>query len=571
MPEAALLQPTESKPQARDLRLLIATEPRSRVFLRNLRDLLRRSEPAASSTSTSGTFWPDVFVERSLPWRGFQSSAAYHILAVALIWAGSRFITLQPRVRPQSPLAHADVVRYSPSEHLPPLDTRRPTADRAAKAEPEYSAQPIISLPPEANNRSQTIVAPPNIRLQRDVALPNIVSTLEKLPGHAPMPIGPVPVVRAAEISRLAPHMDRSIIAPPDVSASLQNTMKSAPQQFAQTSVIAPPPIVDPSQTRRLGDLNVAPSSVIAPAPQLELSAQRAVGGRGPATLGRASSVIAPPPSLASTGRSRSAGELLALSLHPAVSAPPNPPAGNRRGTFAATPEGHRGASGTPGADVAKGNAEGKGSGPAKAANSNLPPGLYVGEASNAASTVAGNPAAKSSNAYAVNPNLIANARPLRVPARALQSEAESNLSPEERAVFGDRKFYSLSLNMPNLNSAGGSWIIRFAALHPDPTGGIQSTELSAPSATRKVDPAYPLELMRENVSGTVILYGVIRADGTVAGLKVLRSADERLDQFASAAIAKWQFQPATKNGSPVDVEATFWIPFKPGKTKSEF
>jgi len=45
-----------------------------------------------------------------------------------------------------------------------------------------------------------------------------------------------------------------------------------------------------------------------------------------------------------------------------------------------------------------------------------------------------------------------------------------------------------------------------------------------------------------------------------------LRRVDERLDQFASEAIAKWQFQPATKNGAAVDVEATFWIPFRPAK-----
>jgi len=51
----------------------------------------------------------------------------------------------------------------------------------------------------------------------------------------------------------------------------------------------------------------------------------------------------------------------------------------------------------------------------------------------------------------------------------------------------------------------------------------------------------------------------------------VLRSVDERLDRFASDAIAKWQFQPASKNGTPVDVEATFWIPFRPAKTRSDF
>ena len=82
--------------------------------------------------------------------------------------------------------------------------------------------------------------------------------------------------------------------------------------------------------------------------------------------------------------------------------------------------------------------------------------------------------------------------------------------------------------------------------------------------ATRKVDPKYPLQLMRKNVAGTVILYAIIHADGTVGSVRVLRGVDDRIDQFASQAVAQWQFQPATKNGTPVDVEATFQIPFRP-------
>ena len=89
--------------------------------------------------------------------------------------------------------------------------------------------------------------------------------------------------------------------------------------------------------------------------------------------------------------------------------------------------------------------------------------------------------------------------------------------------------------------------------------------------ATRKVDPKYPLQLMRENVSGTVILYAIIHADGTVGSVRVLRGVDDRIDQFASQAVAQWQFQPATKNGSPVDVEATFQIPFRPARVGTNF
>jgi TonB family protein len=169
-----------------------------------------------------------------------------------------------------------------------------------------------------------------------------------------------------------------------------------------------------------------------------------------------------------------------------------------------------------------------------------------------------------------------------------MKPDSAAKLSDTERAVFGNRKFYSVTLNMPNLNSAGGSWVIRFAELNHnsnnhgsnnrDQAGhdtnsaadlvqaDLAQADLSQPTATRKVDPAYPLQVMRENVSGTVILYAIIRADGSVGNVRVLRGVDDRLDQFASQAVAQWQFQPATKNGTPVDVEATFQIPFRPSR-----
>ncbi len=565
-----VLEATE--PPVADLRLLVEPEPWFRVFVQNLRAFFQRpklfnQQSTIGNQQSSPTFWPDVFVDHGLPWRGFGQSGAYHVLALAMIWAGSHLFSLQPRIASQSAFTHADVVYYTPSEYLPPLDTRRSRSVRARKADPQYSAQPIISVPREADNRSQTIVTPPDIQLQHDVALPNIVAWSEP----QQIPIGPVPVVPASEVSRLTPQMERSVIAPPpDLQPASQKTFHAP-----EPAVVAPPPAVEAGSTRRLGDLNIARSSVIAPAPQLSLEEQRAVPGRTSALSRRAPEVIAPPPPLAASGRSRSGGGVIALSLHPAVGAPPDPPAGNRRGNFAATPEGHRGASGAPGASAGNGKEDATGSGGEKNSGE-LPSGLYVGETSDATSTVAGNPVPENSTANAINPNLIANVRPPRVSTR-MQPEGESKLSQEERAVFGDRKFYSLSLNMPNLNSAGGSWIVRFAALKPDAGTGYSSSgdpspeDLSAPSATRKVDPAYPQELMRQNVGGTVILYAVIRADGTVGSVRVLRSVDERIDQFASDAIAKWQFQPATKNGAPVDVEATFSIPFRPARVGSSF
>jgi TonB family protein len=568
-----------------ELALVIEPESRSRVFLQNLRDLFRKNESTPLHTDPKpAAFRPDVFIEGELPWRRFLQSGACHVLALAAILAGSRFLALQPRATARPVFTHADLVYDAPSQYLPPLDTRRSNPTHARQADAEYSAQPIISLPPEANNRSQTIVTPPGIQLQHEVALPNVVSLLEKIPSNPRMPIGPAPAVPASEIHRLAPRMERSIIAPaPDLQAASQRTSLSP-----QPAVIAPPPAMEARDARRLGDLNIGHSSVIAPAPQLSLDEQHALPGRSSATLrsaqGRAPQVIAPPPFLAASGHARSGGGMIALNLHPAPGAPPDPPAGSRRGTFAATPEGHHGASGTP---AGSGKEDGNGSSGTRN-NGKLPSGMYVGKAPNGTtSPVAGDSATKTSSGYAVNPNLIAGMRSPRLSERTTQLESGSKLSSEERAVFGNRKFYSLSLNMPNLNSAAGSWIIRFAALKPDASSGdlpsraaasgdalsagASAADLTAPSATRKIDPAYPLELMRQNVAGTVILYGVIHADGKVGSVRVLRSVDPRLDQFASEAIAKWQFQPATKNGAPVEVEATFSIPFRPVKATSNF
>jgi protein TonB len=124
-----------------------------------------------------------------------------------------------------------------------------------------------------------------------------------------------------------------------------------------------------------------------------------------------------------------------------------------------------------------------------------------------------------------------------------------------------------MTLNMPNLNSAGGSWIIRFAESKTDAPKG----DLSAPVAVHKVDPAYPLELMRQNVAGTVTLQAVIAADGTVEKVQVLQGVDDRLDHYACEALRHWQFFPATRNGNPVDLDAVVAIPFRPILPKSNF
>lgn len=578
-------------------RLLVELPSRPGVFFGNLREfVLPRRLPPLELWSAPAEFWPDVFVQRRLPWGRFVQSVVYHVLAGALLIGFTRFFALQPRAIAKPVFEHSQVIYYHASEYLPPLDTRDEPAARPSKAEPEFSPQTIISVPPGADNREQTIVAPPKVKLNRNVALPNIVAwSDEKRPS---LEIPDAPLTPAAEITRMAPSLQNSVVSPPPEAANLNQRRSSpalqdsvvAPPPELQTAnaaaaypglqpaLIAPPPSVEVATARPLGDMNIAPSAVIAPAPKLPVAERRSAPGAG-GRLVPGGTVVPPPPTVASSGSSESSfgarGRVIALSLHPAVGAPPEPPAGNRRGTFAATPEGHAGASGAPGS-AGSGTASGAAarSGASGKVSKDLPSGLYVGKTAETSLPVAGDSADKKSTA-SVNPNLIATARPPRAsttPARP--SESGAKLSEAERAVFAGRKFYSLTLNMPNLNSGGGSWVIRFAEKNHETASHDESNpaeNLSQPLATRKVDPAYPLQLMRENVAGTVILYAVIHADGTVGNVRVLRGVDERLDRFASEAVAQWRFQPATRNGSPVDVEATFQIPFRPTRVGTSF
>ena len=109
---------------------------------------------------------------------------------------------------------------------LPPLDTRSSNAAQPQKADPEFSRQPIISVPPEADNHSQTIVSPPKIKLQHDVPLPNIVAWSNQ----PQLPIAPAPLVPASSLTRLTPQIENSVVAPPPDVRESTATAFQAPQ-----------------------------------------------------------------------------------------------------------------------------------------------------------------------------------------------------------------------------------------------------------------------------------------------------------------------------------------------------
>jgi TonB family protein len=628
----------------RGLTLLVDLEPWGLSFRRNLADFIwRRHPPAITTTSAPAAFWPDVFVAQPLPWSAFAESILYHGVMIALVWGLSSLFASRPQIAKQRPFDSSDVIYYSPSEYLPPLDTGKSRAAQPRKGEPAYARQPILSVPPEADNHRQTIVTPPDIKLTHDVATPNMVAwgnqnipvptaATERKPLPVPtLPsqiVAPVPDIDQAA-RRNAATLSPSIVAPPpdvdpgrvrataslsiDVVAPAPDAMAAEsrrPVRSPQSSIVEPPPAINAARVRKLGDLNVGPSDVVAPSPQLPIAAQRALtslgggakavvlpppsldasgepggsgrtagGKRTPAGFGQTDAqVVPPPPSVQGSRSSEGSGRLIALSVNPSVAPPPTPPQGNRRGTFAAGPDGKPDAPGTPnfrasntaatGGFGGNGTETGTGSGALHGA----PPGLHVGAPDHAAtSAIAGDPGAGGGNAAGNTPGTrvsnsadapreIASASPSPRP-HGPRVDLVDNPTPLELKVFAGRKLYSMTLNMPNLNSAGGSWVIRFAELKSD---GDQPGQLSAPIAEHKVDPAYPIQLMEENVAGTVTLRAIIHADGSVGDIHVVQDPDVRLGHYAAEALSHWHFLPATKNGASVDVEAIVMIPFKP-------
>ena len=121
-----------------------------------------------------------------------------------------------------------------------------------------------------------------------------------------------------------------------------------------------------------------------------------------------------------------------------------------------------------------------------------------------------------------------------------------------------------MQIDMPNLNSATGSWILNFTELRTSlDAPHVPAGDLNAPTPIRKVDPKYPPTLINEHVEGEVVLYAVIRRDGSVDSIQLVRGLDEDLDKNAMNALSQWKFRPATKQGEPVDLEAIVHIPFR--------
>ncbi|MFZ1133895.1 MAG: energy transducer TonB [Candidatus Korobacteraceae bacterium] len=564
-------------------------EPRLRVFWRNLTDLIQRREPAPIETTSQPVPVPEeTFIRTGLGARHYLESYGYHALLIVLVYFFSTSAWFNRPVQLPSPYENTTVDHYALSEYLPPINTGPRGEAKPRKGEPKLAKQEILSVPPNADNNHQTIVTPPNVKLNHDVPLPNIVAWTNipgqpiaassrqlsqlKMPQFTPQVVEPTADVSKLKSREKVTALDQQTVVEPTADVSKVKAKLTMPV-LAQPSVVEPPLSPDQLKLKR-GEMNMAQMDPQVAAPKLQVQPQRAGAVGDTAAANNAGKNVPAQPSIQGLQATKGQGQIIALSLSPAdVRGPVEVPSGNRSGEFHASPGGKPDAPGTPtvaGNPGATGGGAGggKGSGSGNGNGGNAPPGISVGSAPPGAATAAvtgtagksPSDAQKEENkriiAAAMNPSI---PRVNRTPEAPPPTMSDDDIDSIEKQVFGPKKFYSLVLNMPNLTSATGSWIVRFAELKQSDN----KVAIAAPVAVSKVDPAYPADALRDNVEGTVTLYAVIHTDGTVSGIKVLNSVDPRLDAAAARALSRWQFRPGTKNGDPVELEAVVQIPFR--------
>jgi len=86
---------------------------------------------------------------------------------------------------------------------------------------------------------------------------------------------------------------------------------------------------------------------------------------------------------------------------------------------------------------------------------------------------------------------------------------------------------------------------------------------INPPSLLREVKPDYTDEGRRRSVEGEVELEIVVRSDGSVGDVTLLRGLGAGLDQRAIDAVRQWRFAPATRQGVAVDVVVQVSVEFR--------
>lgn len=468
----------------------------------------------------------------------FAFSAALHGATLAWVVLGASFLTEE---KPQSLYEQEikphenHIVWYSVRNHLP--DVRPETAKatpRPPRAVRKFDQQ-LVSRAKEDTRAPQAILLPaPEIQFNKPLPLPNVLAV-------AAVPRAPVRAFVPPPQKRIT--MPAPVQLPDAPAAAVPAAVKGPTLNLAQPKppplqFQAPPEIRKPASADPL--LPAAPAVALA-APRI--NAPRIPKGFTPPEAKRVAVAAAALPADAPADPIAAPSvkpSLVIAGLNP-VEAPdiPSPPGSHDAG-FSAAPKPRPEGSDTDSKDAAL-----------------TTPGLLArGGPKDAYAALIASLASPTSTQ-----SLMEGMRRMRqesAPEAAPAGNAPRLTNAPDPRLQG-RAVYVVAIQMPNITSYSGSWLVWFAEREGQ---GAHHVSMTAPAPIRKVDPKYIASARDERVEGAVRLFAIIRKTGQVEAVELLQHLDDRLDRSAAEALQKWQFEPAKADGVPVDVEAVFEIPF---------
>ena len=138
------------------------------------------------------------------------------------------------------------------------------------------------------------------------------------------------------------------------------------------------------------------------------------------------------------------------------------------------------------------------------------------------------------------------------------RSNAPPPAAPPLNSIIG-----AIPSEAPPAPSSGGRGMPNIPAPGPSPQNVYRiGRGVSQPSLLFKVEPEYSEEARKAKWQGSVTLSAVIDEFGEPQNLKVTNALGLGLDEEAIAAVQKWVFKPARKDGQPVAVYATVQVTF---------
>ena len=506
----------------------------------------------------SGDFLAGCWIEGRIPRAAVIAAALWHLVFLLAPWPE---LPATPRKNPA--FENFQLTWSGPITDFPPLKLNVAPAPTPATPSPRGDvAKPVTREGAEAfHPRQRTFTDPIAPTHPRQT----LINTSARMVPPKILPSMPNIVLLQQTATPAKPRMEitEQMLAQLHPRERRRATVKDA--------AVPDVPALDGAPT----EITLAPTPNAPARPKLELNA-----GAAPRVAQQRSSSndAGPAPELARQNSMNSnASTLIALSATPGPVAPTAPPQGNLAARVFISPEGKQpGVLG--GKPLPNENNNGGVGGTAENLGGSAS-GNIAGTNSTTVSISGGNPTPKNMSGLSANPQpkmdaLSSHKLITKIDPRARIVDAPERTGPPNFAalapgakpeqIFATKKMYTMLVNMPNLNSATGSWILNFSELRSSSSAPhVTSADLSGPSPIKKSDPRYPPTLINEHVEGEVVLYAVIRADGSVDSVELVRGLDAQLDANAMEALSQWKFRPASRQGTPVDLEAIVHIPFR--------